>query len=133
MRYIRIAAISGAIAVALGAFGAHSLKAVLTPDQLQTFETGVKYQFYHTIALLVVGLLMNSFPSKTLKWSAIFFAGGIICFSGSLYLLATRSLTGIENLSILGPITPIGGLLFILGWVFLFVATGKKTSGNQLQ
>jgi len=119
MKFIRIAAISGALAVALGAFGAHSLKAVLDPDQLQTFETGVRYQFYHTLALLFVGLLMNSHPSKALNMAGTSFLVGICCFSGSLYLLATRSLLGIENLTILGPITPIGGLFFIIGWVFI--------------
>ena len=125
MKFIRIAAILGALAVALGAFGAHSLKAVLTPDQLQTFETGVRYQFYHTIALLFVGLLMISKPSKALNMAAGSFIAGICCFSGSLYLLATRGLLGIENLSLLGPITPIGGLFFIVGWIFVFVAVNK--------
>jgi uncharacterized membrane protein YgdD (TMEM256/DUF423 family) len=125
MKFIRFAAISGVIVVALGAFGAHSLKAVLSPEQLQTFETGVRYQFYHTLALLFVGLLMNTYPSKTLNMAGGSFLAGIICFSGSLYLLATRSLLGIENLTLLGPVTPIGGLLFIIGWVFVILATKK--------
>lgn len=125
MKFIRIAAVSGVIAVVLGAFGAHSLKSMLTPELMQTFETGVKYQFYHTIALLFTGLFMNFFPSKTLNMAAISFIAGICCFSGSLYLLATRSLLGIENTAILGPVTPIGGLLFIVGWILLFIAAGR--------
>src|SRR5688572_14092597 len=119
MKFIRIAAISGALAVMLGAFGAHSLKALLTPEQLQVFETGVRYQFYHTLALLFTGMFYTTQPSKALNMAGSSFLAGIICFSGSLYLLSTRSLLGIENLSLLGPVTPLGGLLFIVGWVFL--------------
>ncbi len=125
MKFIRIAAISGIIAVVLGAFGAHSLKKVLDPGQLQAFETGIRYQFYHTFALFCTGLLMMSHPSKALNMAGGSFLAGIICFSGSLYLLSTRSLLGIENLSILGPVTPLGGLLFIMGWIFVLVAVKK--------
>lgn len=125
MKFIRIAAISGILAVVLGAFGAHSLKKVLGPDQLQAFETGVRYQFYHTFALLFIGLLMMSHPSKALNIAGGSFLAGIFCFSGSLYLLSTRSLLGIENLSMLGPVTPLGGLLFIMGWIFVLVAVKK--------
>ena len=132
MKYIRIAAISGMLAVILGAFGAHSLKALLTADQLQAYETGVRYQFYHTLALFMTGLLMNGYPSKALNMAAASFIAGICCFSGSLYLLATRSLIGIENTALLGPVTPLGGLLFIMGWVFLLVATGRMRTKNIL-
>lgn len=121
MKFIRIAAVFGAIAVILGAFGAHALKALLNADQLHTFETGVKYQFYHTLALLVCGLISDRIPSGKLNMAAASFIAGIIFFSGSLYLLSTKSIIGMESLSWLGPVTPIGGLMFITGWIFLFL------------
>ena len=114
---IKIAAILGATAVALGAFGAHALKGMLmNSGRLDTYETAVKYQFYHTLALLLIGLIQNSNDSKHLKWSAYLLIAGVIIFSGSLYILC---LTGI---TFLGAITPIGGVLLILGWLLLLRA-----------
>jgi uncharacterized membrane protein YgdD (TMEM256/DUF423 family) len=107
------AAISGALAVMLGAFGAHGLKKIISPDMLEVFKTGVQYQFYHTFALFVVGILMQFGKSKALKWSGYLFISGIVLFSGSLYILA---ITGIK---VLGAITPIGGVAFIAGWIAL--------------
>jgi len=130
MKFIRIAAISGALAVIIGAFGAHTLKIHLLPEQLNSFETGVKYQFYHTIALLICGMLYRTTPSPKLKIAASSFIAGMIMFCGSIYLLSTRTLTGFENISWLGPVTPIGGILFILGWVFLFLWSGEKSNGK---
>lgn len=109
-----------ALAVAIGAFGAHGLKAHLIPEMLQTYKTGVEYHFYHALGLLLVGVLSVSMPSNLLNWSASLLALGIILFSGSLYLLA---ITGIKWL---GAITPIGGISFIAGWILLFVAVWKK-------
>jgi len=109
-----------ALAVAIGAFGAHGLKAHLSTEMLQTYKTGVEYHFYHALGLLLIGILSISFPSSLLNWSAILLAIGIILFSGSLYVLA---ITGIKWL---GAITPFGGLSFIAGWVLLFVAVLKK-------
>jgi uncharacterized membrane protein YgdD (TMEM256/DUF423 family) len=119
-----LGAIAGALAVALGAFGAHGLKAILLETQrTETFELAVRYQFYHTFAILMTGLFMSFFDEKKLKLGAIFFLAGILIFSGSLYAL---SLTGI---TILGAITPIGGVAFILGWIFMMLAFNqKKTS-----
>jgi uncharacterized membrane protein YgdD (TMEM256/DUF423 family) len=111
------AAILAALAIGLGAFGAHGLRAVMSPKALTTFETGVRYQMYHSLALLVIGFAM-SVPFKTRKWVCVFFISGVILFSGSIYLLASSELTGF-NVSFLGPITPIGGLLLILGWLRL--------------
>lgn len=120
-------ALLGALAVALGAFGAHGLSSKLAPERLQIFETGVRYQFYHVFAILVVGLLAQYSPSAALHWSGRFFILGIVLFSGSLYLLATRDLLGIQSWSkVLGPITPLGGLLFIAGWVSLAIHFLKK-------
>lgn len=103
------------LAVLLGAFGAHGLRSKLSVDQLLTFETGVRYQFYHALALIAVGLLSEK--AEGLRPAAYLFISGIICFSGSIYLLSTRELLGIDHWkTILGPVTPIGGLLLMGGW-----------------
>jgi len=112
---LSVAAISGLFAVALGAFGAHGLKAIISPEMLEVYKTGVQYQFYHTFALLSVGILMNFNQSKALKWSATLFIIGMILFSGSLYLLA------ISGVKALGIITPFGGITWIAAWILLFV------------
>ncbi|HSI89751.1 MAG TPA: DUF423 domain-containing protein [Adhaeribacter sp.] len=110
----------GALAVMTGAFGAHALKAVLTQtNRLDTFETAVKYQFYHALALLLIGLLLFHLNHPALRWAAICFVGGILIFSGSLYILCLSGITW------LGAITPIGGVLFIAGWVCLAYAAAK--------
>ncbi|MEI6817706.1 MAG: DUF423 domain-containing protein [Bacteroidota bacterium] len=124
--FLIIASIFGALAVMLGAFGAHTLKPLISEDYLRIYEKGVSYQFYHTIALLLSALMMERNGSKYLRWACRSFIFGIICFSGSLYVLATRDLIGISNVSIIGPITPIGGLGFILGWLFLLIGNIKK-------
>lgn len=120
--YIKLAAVLGGLAVAIGAFGAHGLEAILTEHgRVDTFETAVKYHFYHTLAILLTGVLMMMREEKMYKYSANAFLLGIIIFSGSLY---TLSLT---NLSWLGAVTPFGGLSFIIGWVLLFIGAGKKS------
>ena len=121
---ILTASVFGLIAVVLGAFGAHGLKDRLNPTDLDVWKTGVSYQFYHVLALLFLAssLQLNVDYSR---YSFYCFVTGIIFFSGSLYLLSTRSLTGWSRLSVLGPVTPIGGLFFLLGWLFLFLAAFK--------
>jgi uncharacterized membrane protein YgdD (TMEM256/DUF423 family) len=116
---IMTASILLAFAVAIGAFGAHGLKAHLSEAMLQTWKTGVEYHFYHALGLLLIGVLSVSMQSNLLNWSAIFLFAGIILFSGSLYILA---ITGIKWL---GAITPLGGISFIVGWVLLAVAVFK--------
>lgn len=121
----------GAIAVALGALGAHALKnqmftGLITADQLNGFDTAVKYQMYHTLAMLLVLLLRQSVPHKFFNLAYTLFLWGIILFSGSLYLLCTRQLTGMEWLRVLGPVTPIGGLCFVAGWLCLLVPAFQK-------
>lgn len=113
------------IAVVLGALGAHTLKSQITPDQLDSFKTGVTYHFYHGLALLLMAILMEVFKKPGLKISAILFTIGIIFFSGSIYMLTTADLTGI-HWKIFGPITPIGGLFFIAGWIVCFIQFLKK-------
>lgn len=105
------------LAVGLGAFGAHALKNRLTPDMLAVFETGVKYQIYHALALLLLAALRG--PNKA-AWC---FSAGIVLFSGSLYILA---LTGVRKW---GAVTPIGGLLFLAGWLFFLF---QRTTGSVL-
>ena len=120
---IQISAISGFLAVAFGAFGAHALKQRLSSEMLAIYHTAVEYQFIHTLALLVVGLLIQIWGKSTpLTVSAIAFSFGIVVFSGSLYLL---SLTGIRWL---GAITPIGGIAFLIGWASLLVAAFEINS-----
>lgn len=114
--FLVLGSISGAMAVIVGAFGAHGLKDKLTEEMMAIYKTGVEYHFYHTIALLAVGLLALKFHSGILAASGWSFAVGILIFSGSLYAL---SITGIR---VLGAVTPIGGLCFIAGWVLLAVA-----------
>lgn len=124
---ISLAAFFAGTAVILGAFGAHALKEKLSIQQLQVFETGVKYQFYHAFALLALGILADKFNAPALNYSAWFFVAGILLFSGSLYLLSTIDINGMTAIkSILGPITPLGGLSFILGWISLLIAVRSK-------
>lgn len=113
-----------ALSVMLGAFGAHSLDpyvkdGTLTPYNLEVFATAARYQMYHALALIAVGIIAKLYgESKLLKASMWLFIVGIVFFSGSLYILSTRGITGIGT-GILGPITPVGGLLFISGWAVL--------------
>jgi len=123
--FLKTAALCGALAVMLGAFAAHGLKQVFTADNLQTFETAVRYQFYHVFALLAVAILYASFPGKLMKWAGSLFITGIILFSGSLYGLCYVKYAGLP-LNWLGAITPFGGAAFIAGWLMLFVAVMKK-------
>ncbi|WP_299020404.1 DUF423 domain-containing protein [uncultured Photobacterium sp.] len=113
------AAMSGAFTVALGAFAAHGLKAQISAGLLDVFKTGVQYQAWHSLAMLGCGIWARIMPTKAVLYAALFFATGIVCFSGSLYLLV---LTGIKWF---GPITPIGGVCFIIGWVALAVAAWR--------
>lgn len=124
--FLKIATLLGALAVILGAFGAHSLKQVVSENAVNTFETGVRYQFYHVIALLAAGLLYKDFANKWIRNAGRFFIIGIILFSGSLYVLTFFVALVKPAASWIGIITPFGGLAFILGWIFLFVGIKKR-------
>src|SRR4051812_32471589 len=113
--FLIVAALAGLTAVVLGAFGAHSLHDLLTPNQLMIWEKGVQYQIYHALALFICAIYLRKEYSVSIRNAAICFMVGILFFSGSLYLLATKDLTGIPIIFI-GPITPIGGFFFIAGW-----------------
>lgn len=115
--FIRLGAVLGALTVIIGAFGAHGLKPQLSEYQIDIFEKGVQYQFYHSLAIVLAGLLLQHTPdSKGLRQAGWLFLAGILCFSGSLYLLACRDLIAVP-VSWVGPVTPIGGVLFIAGWL----------------
>lgn len=123
--FMRIGILMALIAVALGAMGSHLLEQHLSPDDLDTFETGVRYQFYHSFAILIVGLLFHFGKKTRLTYAGWLFFAGIILFSGSIYLLAIQDTLSLK-MSWLGPITPIGGLCFMAGWVFLFLSTYQQ-------
>lgn len=123
-KIVLAACLLGFLAIIFGAFGAHALKKTLTPEQLISFETGVKYQMYHALFLLFVGMTQII----TLKEKAVLFylvLVGVLLFSGSIYILTTSTITGIKS-KIIGPITPIGGLFLILSWGYLFYAILMK-------
>lgn len=117
--FFAIGAIVAALGVALGAFGAHGLKATLSADMLANFETGVRYQMYHALALLAVALAYARWSQPFISVSGWLFVVGIAIFSGSLYLL---SITGMRWL---GAITPVGGVAFIAGWVCLVIGVAR--------
>lgn len=125
--FLQSASLLGALAVALGAFGAHALKRVVPEAVVNIFETGVRYQFYHVFALLLAGILYNNFSGKWMLWAGNLFIIGIILFSGSLYLLTWLKASGKTGLDWAGIITPFGGLAFIAGWVCMFIGLYKTT------
>ncbi|MBC8052503.1 MAG: DUF423 domain-containing protein [Sphingobacteriaceae bacterium] len=118
------ASLMGLAAVIFGAFGAHALKSSLSSADLEVWKTAVSYQFYHTLALLFLSTF-SKYRSRSIRFAYWAFTGGIFLFSGSLYLLSTRTISGV-NFSFLGPVTPIGGVLFIMGWFFLLFAALKN-------
>ena len=124
-RIILTASFFGLAAVVLGAFGAHGLEDKITDNDLEAWKTAVDYQFYHTLALLFLATFSRA-KNTYIRFSFITFTLGILLFSGSLYVLSTRAITGFGAAGMLGPVTPVGGLCFILGWVGLFVATIKN-------
>ncbi len=125
----KIGIITGALfmltAVMLGAFGAHGLKEMISTENITVFKTGVFYQFVHAISILIAAIMIKVYKVEKLKYSICFFSLGIIFFSGSLYLLSTSVATGL-NVKMLGPITPIGGLFFIVGWLVMIIAMLKN-------
>ena len=133
---IPIGAFLGALTVALGAFGAHALKAVLSPAALITYETGVRYQMYHVVAILITGILYGRATSlkqkKLLERAGLFFIDGIVLFSGSLYFIVAKPFLGIEGLPWVGIITPMGGLLWMVAWVLLGLSQLKGVENSEV-
>ena len=126
--FLRTAVILGAISVAMGAFGAHYLRDVkmVSDRAVATFETAVRYQFYHVFALLAASILYKDFRSATMLWACRLFVTGIILFSGSLFLLTYKQAAVLPGFGWVGPITPFGGLAFIAGWMLMLVSFFKK-------
>ena len=130
-RFLVFSGFSGAIGVALGAMAAHFLKSkletgLITDSNLQAFETAAKYQLYHSLALFAIAIFVDKFDSKLISKAGYCFMAGIVLFSGSLYLLTTAKLMGLGDMRWLGPITPIGGIFFIAGWLLIAFAGMKK-------
>jgi uncharacterized membrane protein YgdD (TMEM256/DUF423 family) len=125
-KFIAIGALLAGIAVVLGAFAAHSLKAVVSTESLAVFETGVRYQMYHAFAIIIVGILYNENNSKTLLLAGKLFIVGILIFSGSLYLLTALRTIQANNFLWVGAVTPLGGVAFITGWFLVCKSFWRK-------
>lgn len=119
-------ALLGGAAVALGAFGAHGLKKIASPETVNTFQTGVQYQMYHAFALIFTAILFERYAGSLLQWAGYCFALGVVLFSGSLYALTAMKASGKVGMEGIGIITPFGGLFFIAGWVLLLLSVLRK-------
>ena len=125
-RFLSVGAALGAIAVSLGAFGAHGLKQIISPADVTVFQTGVQYQMYHTLALMLVAIVYDRLPNKWIVWAGYFFSLGVIFFSGSLYLITALKAAERAVPVMIGILTPLGGLLFILGWLCFLAGIIRK-------
>jgi uncharacterized membrane protein YgdD (TMEM256/DUF423 family) len=119
------AGILGMIAVLGGAFGAHALKEILSLEHLASFNTGVRYQMIHAVVLICLFLIGSKFEMKQFKIATQLIFWGVILFSGSIYVLTLKNIIGLEALKFAGPITPIGGLFIITGWLFIVLGAMK--------
>jgi uncharacterized membrane protein YgdD (TMEM256/DUF423 family) len=126
--FLRFAAIAGALGVIAGAMLAHQLKKQMPEQALEIFETAVRYQFYHVFALLATGILSEKFPGALTRQAGNFFIAGILLFSGSLYLISAMITLGKNIPFAIGMLTPLGGVAFILGWIFLSISVGRRTA-----
>ena len=120
--FLILGALSALIGVSMGAFGAHGLKAILAPDMLAVYKTGVTYQMWHALGLILIALLLQQTAGKLLIWAGWFMFAGIILFSGSLYLLT------VLNTKWLGMITPFGGVAFLLAWMLVVIFAWNQNS-----
>lgn len=122
-KYFLLATLLGAIAVATGAFGAHGLQKITSDEKiLHGYQTAVQYQVYHALALLMAAAVADKLSTQLFRWAALCFTGGILLFSGSLYLLTYLKIQGSAAAKAIGPVTPLGGVLFIAGWILLGLA-----------
>src|SRR5262245_24803269 len=128
-RWLTTGSVFCLIAVATGAFGAHGLKDLIAPYQLEVWNKAVLYQFIHALAICLTGLISLHTSSYVFENAAWLFTAGIVCFSGSLYILATKDLHGM-NVKWLGPVTPLGGMCFIAGWALLAIGKFKVKGEN---
>src|SRR5688500_4233740 len=124
--YLIIGTILAGLAVSLGAFGAHGLKKIVSSENVAIYQTGVQYQMYHALALILVGLLSDRIYNGYISYAGVFFVAGIILFSGSLFLIVSLYAMNKTIPTAIGILTPIGGLFFILGWICMLVGIIKK-------
>ncbi len=119
--FLIVGALLGGLAVGLGAFGAHGLKSLVSAETVATYQTGVQYQMYHALALLVVGVLSQRIYNGFLNYAGVFFIAGVVFFSGSLYLIVSLHAMNKPVPTLVNVITPVGGLFFIIGWLLLLI------------
>lgn len=124
--YLVIGSLLAGLAVVLGAFGAHGLKKVVSPENVAVYQTGVQYQMYHALGLIVIGILSERIVNDFLSYAGVLFVAGVVLFSGSLYLIVSLYAMNKAVPTAVGILTPIGGLLFILGWICLLISLLKK-------
>jgi uncharacterized membrane protein YgdD (TMEM256/DUF423 family) len=124
--FLIIGSLLAGLAVALGAFGAHGLKKVVSAENVAVYQTGVQYQMYHAIGLILVGILSERILNNYLSYAGVLFVAGVVFFSGSLYLIVSLHALNKSIPTAIGILTPIGGLFFILGWVCFLVSILKK-------
>lgn len=130
--FFKLAAIFAMLSVALGAFGAHLFKKILSPEQLSSFHTAVDYQVIHSIALFIVGILYRHYANKKMKLAGQLFALGIVLFSGSIYLWLLMEQLQVPNSTYVIMVTPLGGLLFMAGWLCVLLAIpSRKVYGKK--
>jgi len=127
---IKIATLFGALSVILGALSSHTFKAMLG-EAYSYFQTGVTYQFYHSLALLALGILYKRYPNKKMEWAGYLFVSGMILFSGSLYLLSIIQATKKVGLGGFGLLTPIGGVLLVAGWISFFLGVPRVKNSEK--
>ena len=124
--YLVIGIVLAGLAVGLGAFGAHGLKKVVSPEDVATYQTGVQYQMYHALALIFLGLLSDRIYNGYVTYAGVLFTAGVVFFSGSLYLIVSLHAMNKAIPKAIGILTPIGGLMFIAAWVCMLIGVLKK-------
>ena len=124
--FLIIGTLLAGLAVALGAFGAHGLRKVVSSENVAIYQTGVQYQMYHALALILVGILSERILNSYLSYAGVLFVAGIVFFSGSLYLIVSLYAMNKTIPTAVGILTPVGGLFFILGWICFLISLLKK-------
>lgn len=124
--FLIIGTVLAGLSVVLGAFGAHGLKKVVAPENVAIYQTGVQYQMYHALGLILIGILSERILNSYLSYAGVMFVAGVVLFSGSLYLIVSLYAMNKSVPTAVGILTPIGGLFFILGWICLLISLLKK-------
>ncbi|MBM3443501.1 MAG: DUF423 domain-containing protein [Bacteroidetes bacterium] len=130
-RFLRIGSLLMAFSVLLGAFGAHSLKTLLDESSMQAYHTAVLYHMVHAVGMIIASLIYKRYQTPSTRWALYFFLAGLICFSGSLYAIAIGKVIGFSFPTFFNLITPLGGVLFIIGWIALFFGVPSEKEGEQ--